>query len=284
MHYFDCVDVCKYQPDWAEVTLEGVFGSPGQPGQVCHLTVFAPTELNISLFQKSNRGKQNESNASSDLFIGIYRASSVRSDPRPISYVAHSERRIKPSVLCNVFLEEGTYLIVPCAFNHWNSGVVLHEQPTYALSIHSSKPVLTDHITMTRYTYSDALFLLVEKLGKQHDGIPGVTCYYMSHKLAGLLVAAENRRSDVHLHVDCDCGNSFNVVSTRGSMQTNDCLPPLTRQILTVLTQLEGSDGYSVSHKLKFRISPFNAYNGRGSHQHPLLTNGLSEIHNPIPL
>lgn len=56
------------------------------------------------------------------------------------------------------------------------------------------------------------------------------------------------------------------------------------RQILNVLTQLEGTDGYSVCHQLKFRISSANAFGGGGSHQDPLLKNGLAEIHNPREL
>ncbi|XP_047126988.1 calpain-15 isoform X1 [Hydra vulgaris] len=283
--YFDSVDVCKYRPDWTEVSIEGRFPSPNNNfGQACHVTVFNPTEIDITLFQESNRGSQKSSLATLDLLIGVYKATSGSSQPKPLKYITHSERKIKPSVLCNVFLDVGVYLIIPAAFNHWNSGVSLDGPPKYVLSIHSSKPILTDHIAMPRYSYSDSLFLLVEKHGKRHQGIPGVTCYYMSLKLAGLIVAAENRRSDVHLHVDCNCEESFNVVSTRGSLVTSDCLPPLSRQILTVLTQLEGTDGYSVSHKLKFRISPKNGYGSYGSHQHPLLLNGLSEIHNPRPL
>ena len=56
------------------------------------------------------------------------------------------------------------------------------------------------------------------------------------------------------------------------------------RQILTVLTQLEGADGYAVTHKLRFRISSMNGFNSQGSHQDPLLVNGLAEVHNPRPL
>lgn len=57
------------------------------------------------------RGFKNKSNAILDLFVGVYRATSGTAEPRPISYVAHSDRRIKPSVLCNVFLDAGVYLI-----------------------------------------------------------------------------------------------------------------------------------------------------------------------------
>jgi len=54
--YFDCIDVCKYKPEWSEVTLEGQFASPPMhTGEVCHMSVLDPTELDITLFQQSNR-------------------------------------------------------------------------------------------------------------------------------------------------------------------------------------------------------------------------------------
>ena len=79
------------------------------------------------------------------------------------------------------------------------------------------------------------------------QGIPGVTCYYMSRKLSGLIVAAENRRSDVHLHVDCDCSNSFNVVSTRGALVTSDCIPPLSRYVFAYLQISMGNHKHQIA-------------------------------------
>ena len=54
--YFDSVDVCKYLPEWTEVAVDGTFTSPGDKfNYAWHVTIFAPTELNITLFQESNR-------------------------------------------------------------------------------------------------------------------------------------------------------------------------------------------------------------------------------------
>lgn len=56
------------------------------------------------------------------------------------------------------------------------------------------------------------------------------------------------------------------------------------RQVLILLTQLEGTDGFAVSHKLSFRILSDNGFGAYGAHHTPQLTQELSGLHSPRPL
>ncbi|XP_058468129.1 calpain-D isoform X6 [Malaya genurostris] len=254
LKYFDCIDICKVRDCWNEVRLLG----NSQP--LCALscviiTVIEPTEAEFTLFQEGQRNSEKSLRSQLDLCVVVFKTRNS-TQPEVGRLVEHSKRQVRGFVGCHKMLETDVYLLVCLSFNHWHTGIEDPSMyPQCVLAIHSSKKLIVQQISPPSYLLADVIISLTLTKGQRHEGREGMTAYYLTKGWAGLVVMVENRHENKWIHVKCDCKESYNVVSTRGELQTIDSVPPMQRQVIIVLTQLEGSGGFSIAHRLTHRLA-----------------------------
>lgn len=284
LKYFDCIDICKARNGWNEVRLTGILPplASQQHLSCIFLTILEPTEVDFTLFQEGQRKSEKSQRSQLDLCVVLFRA---RTESTIGNLVEHSKRQVRGFVGCNKMLEAGEYVVVPLAFNHWHTGLEdVTAYPRYVLAIHSSKKLLAENIQPPNYILADAIISLTLARGQRHEGREGMTAYYLTKGWAGLVVMVENRHENKWIHVKCDCQESYNVVSTRGTLKTVDSVPPLTRQVIIVLTQLEGSGGFSIAHRLTHRLANSHGlhdWGPIGSSHDPELDHQTTGLHSP---
>jgi len=289
LKYFDSIDICKVRTGWKEIRFGGSLPpfSLKEAQSPTLLTILQPTEVEFSLFQEGQRSAERSSRSQLDLCIVIFRTSSS-SKPRIGKLIKHSKRQVRGFVGCHAMLEPGYYLVICMGFNHWHSlGQHEAKHPEYVLAIHSSKKVLVEHLSSSYHLLADAIINLTLARGQRHEGREGMTAFYLTKGWAGLVVMVENRHPDRWIQVRCDCQESYNVVSTRGELCTVDSIPPLHRQVIIVLTQLEGTGGFSIAHRLTHRLSVQNGLHDWAPPQTehlPNLNSFIDGLHAPRPI
>jgi calpain-15 len=284
MKYFDKVDICKVRSGWSEIRLPGTlppFASSKHLSCVL-LTVLEPTEVDLTLFQQSDRmSKKSQLN----LCLAVYRAPAF-----PLSHIGHlvesSPSLVQSSAGCEKILEPGIYFVVCMAFNHWDMlRTKTQDVPQYVLAIHSSKLLLAEQVSAEGCVVGDALIALALAKGRKYDAVEGVTTFSLGKSWAGLVIVVENRRANKWVHVRVDCSASYNVVSTRGVLLTADAVPPLHRQVIMVLSQLQGNTRVSSEYSLLQRLTASSSLGewGTGSNS-PAIGNHLWGLHAPRPI
>lgn len=252
--YFDSLDICKVSKDWTDKRYSGYLPPfCSQKYQNCRsLIVLEQTELELTLFQDNQRKRSFNDRSQQDLMAIIFQSNE---DGQPIKPVAHCQRETKTCVSLHAILKPGHYLIICTSFNHWetkNVALDLNSIPKCNVTLHSFKPILEEPIQPSKYILADCLIQLIIEKGKKHDSNIGVLTYSLGW--CGLFLVVENPMPDKWLHIQCDCSQSFNVVSTR-SYVTVDSVPPRHRQIINVLTHFEPTDGYRTSYQMSFRTT-----------------------------
>lgn len=207
-------------------------------------------------------------------------------------FVCRTTRQISPFVSCSSVMKPGEYMIVALAFNHWGMTLSLDDIPKCVISMHSSKSLHATVSIVPSCTMADSLISMLLKDGRKKKDKPTITTYTMpSSRWCGEIVMVENSSSNMHIVVKCDCRTSQNVVCTRGSMQTVDVIPPMHRQIVLVMSQMEASSGYSIKYSLWYMESRHSAMGnwappGFGYHElhAPGIGDDIKGLHLPRPI
>lgn len=237
--YFEKVDVCKIRSDWHELRYEGYF--PSSCADLRYLSVFevqveeASTELEITLHQESRRAVNLYKTPLLPICVAIFQLKDVQMKTCG-DLVDFSGYKIREFLGCDVMLDKGVYLIAIYAYNHWNSsgsntkgGHTL--RPRFVVSLHSSRLVTINCHCPAPTMQGDTMIELVTAKGrkKQHDD--NVFSYYLTctDNWSGLVVVIENCHNDSYLEVIFDAAESTNLHSTRGSLMTQDTIPPKSR-------------------------------------------------------
>nr|XP_045624672.1 calpain-D-like isoform X2 [Procambarus clarkii] len=289
LKYFDCIDICKVHSNWSEVRVTGTLPSLADRRALTPtlITVLEPTEVEFTLFQEGHRNSENSQRSPLDLCVVLFRTTTTAT-PTVGALVKHSKRQVRGFVGCHAMLEPGAYIAVCLAFNHWHTGLDVSDgYPGYVLAIHSSKRVAVEQITAPASLLADSLINLCLAKGQRHEGRQGMTVYYLTKGWAGLVVMVENRHPDKCIQVMCDCRESYNVVSTRAQLKTVDSVPPLHRQVIIVLTQLESSGGFSIAHRLTHRPSHsagLHDWGPPGTNHDPAIDGLTHGLHSPRPI
>lgn len=286
INYFSKIDICKSRLDWYESRMSGSFKPEGDGNlHAFQLEVLETTEINITLFHKSPKNRaQNEE---LDMCFIVLRASSPRTSLVG-KLIAYSKHTISAFTGHEHIFEPGKYLIVPLSFNFWYS---FRSNILYNLAVHGRKEFYLEQKSLPGFLLADSIIQMSMSRGaKIYLGLEHACIYTLSKGWAGLIVVAENRNESMYFHIELNCENSVNVASSRQKLITQDSVPPLSRQVLIVLTHFDVCRGLTVQHNTKCRLStdPFltnwPGLQGKRVKNMPEINKQTEDLHSPRSL
>ncbi|VDI46453.1 calpain-15 [Mytilus galloprovincialis] len=285
--HFGDVDICKTR-DWFETRIKGFFPSSADgPWKFVKVYVQNKTDLCLGLHQKNKRGS-----SSNEDFVDMLIVAMEIVDGKKLRTVGHSKRDIKSYVGCEIeHLERGEYTIACLAFKHLDGGKHgSHVQRDFVLTIHSTQNIVVeenDSVT-AGYTHflADTLIQLAVDDGKQQSLKENKANTY-SLALDGIILIVENKDEKEYFSIQEDCRNSRNLMSTRGSMFTQDVIPPGHRQLIFLLTRIDNRTGYSYQSSSSYISSnavTLKHYGDNTKNHKPEISRELECLHIPRPI
>ncbi|KAK5969505.1 Calpain-15 [Trichostrongylus colubriformis] len=249
--HFDAIDIAKirsYQ-GWRELRIPVQCGGNFiDSDKAIRILIEEPTEVCFTLFQSGARRVQDQV----DLLMCLHMVSPAGTIGE---LVYRSARKLEAFVSTgDVFLRSGHYIVICHSFTTLGTRKIQG-----CLAIHSSKPIFADILPCPASMFTDSLVQLVLKEGRIHKSLTGVFPRYVTEDFSGLLLMIDNVLEDMWVHAKVECSNSHNLLSSRGALDVADSIPPLSRQILIILTHFESTQSFAVEHQLIVRVSPYPA-------------------------
>jgi len=189
--------------------------------------------------------------------------------------VLHTKRTIKLQLSCGGILDQGIYVVVGIAFNHW---CVPKQHKTipelrgaskpFTVTIHSRHKVHIDRVKISN-KLSEVIFRLIKDLGYLDPKGSHLRLGLESYSLKGLgppILMVVNSSSSLQFHVTSVICVSEpakkEFIPTRGTYSTYDVIDPLHFQIVNMLTRVVRLSrcqiSTSVNAKVKKTIDNFN--------------------------
>ncbi|XP_071126006.1 calpain-15-like [Mytilus edulis] len=284
--YFGSVEICKTR-DWHETRIKGSFPSTANgPWKFAKVYVQNKTDLCLGLHQKNKRG-----NHGNEDFVDMLIVVMEILDGRKMRTMGSSKRDIKSYVGCEIeHLQSGEYIIACLAFKHLdggNHGVNL--QRDFVLTIHSTQNIVVEENDSINAGYThflaDILIQLAVDKGDRKTLKGNTGTYTLSWD--GLILIVENKDKKQYTAIQEDCSKSTNLMSTRGSMFTQDVIPPGHRQLIFLLTRINQRSGYCIQYASSYISSSSSMldYYGHKTKSHlPDISRELECLHIPRPI
>ncbi|GMS79179.1 hypothetical protein PENTCL1PPCAC_1354, partial [Pristionchus entomophagus] len=254
--HFDSIDFAKIRQhlSWAEMRVPCCIGGSWADDAVAlMLVVEEPTEMCCSLF----RGGSRTADDHEDLLMCIHHV-----DPkgRVGELETRSDRKLSHMATTgDFFLRPGHYVITALSLSSFNRGKFRLDA---SLVVHSNKLLFGEAIACPPQMATDSLIQLALKEGTVQRMTNGVIPRFVTKRFGGLMVMVDNHMPATHVHVTADCSNSTNVLSSRAATKVIDSVPPMSRQILMILSHFDASNGYMVENRLMMAASRSAPING----------------------
>ncbi|CAI4223615.1 unnamed protein product [Auanema sp. JU1783] len=270
MQHFDRVDLAKirYERPWTDTRIPIQLGGAYDPSDKCiRFIIEQPTEMCFSLYHTDSRQTEDRI----DLLICVHE----RTREGKIGKLIFRSPRTLESFVCteDTFFSPGEYVIVCHSMSQLG-----YAKQAGCLAIHSSVSVFGELISCSSLMYRDSLIQLMIKDGNQTFLHQNILVRSITKTIGGLILMVDNNSPDSYIHMTTDCSSSNNVVSSRGTVLMADSVPPKSRQIIVVLTQLEHTSSYLVGHRIPpVRFSKFPALG-----ELALDENTIEAMHSPL--